>query len=407
MKASLISVLIVTMVSSVGTALAWCPDQWTRDAANPVLSDGIPATVLFHEGIYKIWYDRIDGFGYATSSDGRVWQKHPASPVLVPGPEWYDTQEAASASVVIVDGTYHMWYSGLDADGDNRICHATSPDGIAWTKDSANPVMDLGAPGSLDSNELIHPFVIYEAPLFRMWYNGHDTSAQRILYAVSLDGVVWARSSSPALDRGAPGEWDDDTLVMMCVLPFDGSYYMWYTAINQNQQFQIGYATSPDGIDWTKRTPSEPVLGQGDAGAWDAAGVLAPVVLATGTGLVMWYGGFSSGGDWQTGVATACFPVAAPEADGVQISRTFPNPFSSQTTIQYSLAKPARVVCRIQDAAGRNVRRLIDGRAIPAGPHKVIWNGRDDRGREVPAGVYFYHLDAGTCSETEKLVLIR
>ena len=49
----------------------------------------------------------------------------------------------------------------------------------------------------------------------------------------------------------------------------------------------------------------------------------------------------------------------------------------------------------------------------PGGPHEedgrreVVWNGRDDDGRRVPSGTYFYRLEAGRCRETKRMVLVK
>jgi cytochrome c peroxidase len=71
-----------------------------------------------------------------------------------------------------------------------------------------------------------------------------------------------------------------------------------------------------------------------------------------------------------------------------------PTPFSSNTLIAYELfsASPVRLV--VFDAQGRAVRRLVDGIVQMPGPYAVSWDGRDDGGRRVPAGVYFYRLDS-------------
>ena len=308
---------VVTLLTTVAAANAQFPDFWTRHPDNPISSEFGGSTIIFHEGVYKAW-GGIGRFNFATSPDGLDWTVHPASPVLVPGPEWYDLLAADNASVLIVDGVYHMWYSGVAADDNSRISHATSPDGIVWIKDSANPVMDLGSPGDLDSNELIHPSVIYEPPIFRMWYNGvggQGIHQQRILYAISLDGVSWARDDEPALEPGSQGDWDDYQLYMMDVLKYGATYYMFYTGSGIASPFGIGYATSPDGDEWFKRTPSEPVFNPGEAGAWDDLVVAAPVVLLTDTEFRMYYGGSRDFESFSWGLATAeLVPSSVPGA---------------------------------------------------------------------------------------------
>jgi flagellar hook assembly protein FlgD len=58
------------------------------------------------------------------------------------------------------------------------------------------------------------------------------------------------------------------------------------------------------------------------------------------------------------------------------------------------------------DAAGRLVRTLVDT-SEGAGAHDVTFDGRDDNGRPVASGVYFYRLDAGTTTQTRKMVLLK
>ena len=68
-----------------------------------------------------------------------------------------------------------------------------------------------------------------------------------------------------------------------------------------------------------------------------------------------------------------------------------PNPFNSGTSIQYRLTQPARVRLTVYDAAGKRVRELIDA-AMPAGPHAMFWDARNDDGRKLGAGQYFVRI---------------
>jgi hypothetical protein len=84
-----------------------------------------------------------------------------------------------------------------------------------------------------------------------------------------------------------------------------------------------------------------------------------------------------------------------------------PNPFNPMTMIGYNLPQPSTVNLRIYDMAGRLVRTLVRGDVVDAGRQEVIWRGRDDSGRQVAAGVYFYKLDAGSFSETKRMTLVK
>ena len=82
-----------------------------------------------------------------------------------------------------------------------------------------------------------------------------------------------------------------------------------------------------------------------------------------------------------------------------------PNPFSPETRIEFDLPHSGHVELKVYAVSGRLVRTLVDGRRA-AGPHSVKWNGRDEAGRKVSSGVYFYNLSADGISESRKMILL-
>lgn len=94
-------------------------------------------------------------------------------------------------------------------------------------------------------------------------------------------------------------------------------------------------------------------------------------------------------------------------AGGFALGKSYPNPFDVSAVIPYRLAKPCtQVRLVIYDAVGREVRRLLD-ESRAAGCYQAVWDGRDRQGRSVPPGVYFYRIDAGGFSQTNKLLLVK
>ena len=84
-----------------------------------------------------------------------------------------------------------------------------------------------------------------------------------------------------------------------------------------------------------------------------------------------------------------------------------PNPFNPSTTIYFQVPEAGEVSLVIYSLAGQVVRKLIPGRTLKAGIYDVFWEGRDEQGRPVAAGVYFYRLRAGDRALVRKMTLLR
>jgi hypothetical protein len=83
-----------------------------------------------------------------------------------------------------------------------------------------------------------------------------------------------------------------------------------------------------------------------------------------------------------------------------------PNPFNPSAAFELALPAAGRVRLVLHDVAGRRVRTLLDG-PLAAGIHRLVWDGRNDRGREAPSGVYWLGLDAAGERRSLRAVLLR
>jgi hypothetical protein len=83
-----------------------------------------------------------------------------------------------------------------------------------------------------------------------------------------------------------------------------------------------------------------------------------------------------------------------------------PNPFNPATTITFSLAREGRAALVVHDVRGQKVVTLVDG-WLPAGAHTAVWTGKDDHGRRVPSGLYFYSLRVGDFQSVRKMMLLK
>jgi flagellar hook assembly protein FlgD len=89
-----------------------------------------------------------------------------------------------------------------------------------------------------------------------------------------------------------------------------------------------------------------------------------------------------------------------------ELAQNHPNPFNPATVIRYSLPQAGFARLSIYDLLGRRVRTLLDG-VQPAGAQQVTWDSRDDSGRLVASGIYFYRLESEGLVQTRRLMLTR
>lgn len=127
------------------------------------------------------------------------WKVYEKNPVLTVGGkgEW-DAGALGTMSVVKVGDVFHMYYeawgqrSGIEWVKEDyytlQIGHATSSDGIHWSKDPMNPVLPKGNEGEWDHHGIWDPFVLHEDGIFKMWHGGGADDSCHWAYSTSVDG---------------------------------------------------------------------------------------------------------------------------------------------------------------------------------------------------------------------------
>ena len=124
--------------------------------------------------------------------------------------------------------------------------------------------------------------------------------------------------------------------------------------------------------------------------------------------VIEWGGGR---GLWEIVLPQAATETAVAEAEGVvpaefALAQNFPNPFNASTTIAFQLAFASQVELAVYNISGQRVRTLISG-SLPAGHHRLQWDGRNDRGEPAASGAYLYQLSAGDFVATRQLMLLK
>jgi len=155
------------------------------------------------------------------------------------GAHWNDP------SVLFENGTYIMYASAAKNDSIVKIYRLTSPDGASWTLSPQSPVLEPGASGSWDSKSVETPSVVKFNGTYYLFYTGYDTSHTdvtnyKIGYATSNDGITWTRSPSPLLSptdpKGQPNlAFNQYVVGEPGAVVVNGALHVYFTAVGANQ----------------------------------------------------------------------------------------------------------------------------------------------------------------------------
>ncbi|MEJ2616227.1 MAG: T9SS type A sorting domain-containing protein [Ignavibacteriaceae bacterium] len=83
------------------------------------------------------------------------------------------------------------------------------------------------------------------------------------------------------------------------------------------------------------------------------------------------------------------------------LEQNYPNPFNPSTHIQFDIASQVNVRLNVYDILGREVATLVDKEMMP-GKHNLVFDAGD-----LPSGIYFYKIQAGKYSQTNKMILLK
>lgn len=169
-----------------------------------------------------------------------------------------------------------------------------------WDRYAGNPLITEGAPGAWDDHGATFASVIWDeaAGEFRMYYHGFAYSgAHQIGLATSPDALNWTKyPGNPVLTPG-PAAWDNHSVRVPMVWKEGPDYHMIYTGYN-GSSYQVGYAYSSDGITWTKHASNpvfnDPTWAHNQTENWG--------VMKVGSEYLMWYSNF---GIRESGIAVS------------------------------------------------------------------------------------------------------
>jgi immune inhibitor A len=110
--------------------------------------------------------------------------------------------------------------------------------------------------------------------------------------------------------------------------------------------------------------------------------------------------------DISVGVAQGINDDLAAVPNQIDIQQNYPNPFNSQTDIRFELRESANLDLSVFNITGAKIKQLYTG-DLSTGIHHILWDGRDDSGKKVGSGAYFYRLNINGKSICKKMLLLK
>ena len=273
---------------------------WCKYEKNPVLGGKLgtcfDVSVLKEENTYCMYFSwrPKESVALVESPDGIHWSEPRI--VLAPNPESGWEGRINRPVVVRRKDGYHMWYTGQSPDR-SWIGYAASNDGINWKRSGNKPV--LSAEESWEKVAVMCPHVIWdeEKALFRMWYSGGEQyEPDAIGYAESPDGLHWTkRSSNPIFAADSSNEWEQHKVTACQVIRDDDWYLMFYIGFKDLHRAQIGIARSRDGLTGWQRYSENPIIAPGD-NTWDGDACYKPFAVyeKQPDRWLLWYNGWDA-----------------------------------------------------------------------------------------------------------------
>ncbi len=306
MNRFILTLLSVIMLISPRQGLAEGAAPWVKYEGNPVLGGKLgvcfDVTLIQEDGLYKMWFSwrTKASMGYTESVDGINWRE----PVVVLAPRDSGWENLINRSSVVHKGDlYYMWYTGQTSKT-SQIGFATSKDGIHWERQSDQPV--LKAELEWEKTSVMCPDVQWdeEDQLFKMRYSGGEQyEPNAIGYATSPDGIQWTKyENNPIFAADPKSKWEQHKVTAGQIVKRGEWYYMFYIGFENEHLARIGIARSKDGINNWVRMKNNPIVSP-DQGKWDADACYKPFAIYDEKDDLwrLWYNG-RKGGTEQIGL---------------------------------------------------------------------------------------------------------
>lgn len=281
-----------------------CQGGWQRCASNPLIGDendfcfdNYTMRIDDHYRMYFSWRTHY-AIAYTESADGIHWGERHI--VLSPRKNIPWEEDVNRPTLLNRNGKLLMWYSAqttsgfhqgkwvdqyLDASladsGTSVIAFAYSDDGGETWQRLDEPVLIPDQPWEKQS--LMNPTVLWNSQQnqYQMWYCGGGWfEPDCIGYATSKDGIHWTKHANNPVFTANPDQiWERERVAGPSMMYEDDWYYLFYIGYEDLFKTRICAARSKNGVDNWQRHPQNPLISGGMPGAWDVEAAYKPHLL--------------------------------------------------------------------------------------------------------------------------------
>jgi hypothetical protein len=428
----------------VATSTSWDGIHWThngtligrdngldRDGAwspSAVAEDSLGNTVYlyFHnnhpdQGVFRT----------TLNNHGLGFDKTKTIPVTEPG------KLRANVDVSRNNGQWWMFYNGASLTSDNKgnfnTCKMYSADGIHWMESGLNPVQQW------DTMTTCTPYVNWTSDsTYQLWYGfgtptfmdfsvyiqSFKTGAEPYLPIVASTEVLSVMNAGKAIDNEPATFWSSNGHVSTGY--FTEWIYMNFNEVKDIAQVIITprlvdgavmcfpvnfrFQASDDGIQWTD-IPGQSYTDYACSDTLAQKFAFSEMVSTQYLRVIATKLSADSYGNFyfqiaELGTSGMLTSVGKTLQDDLSAAglQNYPNPFTTSTTIAYTLQAKSAVRIKIFDMLGKEVVTLVD-EIQTAGPHQVEWNGENGKGERVKGGYYLCTLTSANGNISRKMLI--
>lgn len=229
---------------------------------NPCILRHHDKWVLLYEGVQIDQFGRRNGFGIATSGDGRNWIKHPQNPLFSPDIETSSTCSAlyAASDGKRIIGTMSVRRSPYESSTAERgtrsnwIQFVSSSDGIVW-EDSGVTIPG----GDIGTGWPLRPSLYYSDRKFHLWWLGRKETEDGLFHTISSGGVQWSRANFVSASK-----LEEDAEICCARVYSSDAYFIMTYVVREggSRSYQLVTAISRGGSTWKRQGPPPFALGE-------------------------------------------------------------------------------------------------------------------------------------------------